>query len=329
MATVSTGARLHAGFQNLSLAHPRLYGGVGIGLATPRVVVEADTAGEFVCENAAVEPYLHLAAETLEVPGATVTVHERFDRHVGLGSGTQIALAVLVALARAYDRQVDPRDLAPALGRGGRSGVGVATFERGGFVVDAGHHTRRFTADPPETGDWTVPEPLLQRSLPETWRFLLVVPEGEGLSGPEENSEMRAVSRGADPGIADDVAVLLTRELLPAVAEGDLESFGAALTRLGRLNGAWYADTQGGIYRPPAGRIAERLDDASPIAGVGQSSWGPTVYGVTEADRADRAREAGERALAETDITGSVQVVRPSTHGAVVEDTPLGTLPRR
>jgi beta-ribofuranosylaminobenzene 5'-phosphate synthase len=318
MTAVETGARLHFGFQNLALAHDRLYGGVGVGLQEPRVRITAARADGVHCSDAAVEPYLQTAVETLGVAGARVTVAERFERHAGLGSGTQLALACLVAVARAHDLEVDPRERAPALGRGGRSGVGVATFERGGFVVDAGHPTERFTTAPPARGAWSVPDPLGRWTLPESWRFVLVTPETAAPSGEREDEKMRTAVERADPGIADEIAGLLTRRLLPAVVEGDLSAFGSAVARLGRLNGAWYADEQGGVYRPPAGQIVGHLTDSPAIAGAGQSSWGPTAYGVTDTDRSDRARAVAQQALAETGVEGTVRVVAPVARGAQV-----------
>lgn len=320
MARVETGARLHFGFQNLSLAHPRLYGGVGASLADPRIIVEAEPADSIRCDDSDVTPYLERAVESLDVDGATLTVVERFERHVGLGSGTQLALACLAAVAKAYDYDVDVRKRAPQLGRGGRSGVGVATFESGGFAIDAGHPTARFTTAPPAEGTWNVPEPVVQRPLPETWRFVLISPDtGErGPSGRVEEQQLRRVVERADPGIADDIATLLTRRLLPAIAAGDHDAFGSAVARLGRLNGAWYADEQGGVYRPPAGELVEALADSPAITGAGQSSWGPTVYGVTQADTEEKARTAAQQALEDIDAGGSVRVTAPTNRGAIV-----------
>jgi beta-ribofuranosylaminobenzene 5'-phosphate synthase len=321
MVTVDTGARLHFGFQNLALAHERLYGGVGVALATPRVVLTADPASSVVCEDAAVEPFVADAVSALGVEGARVTVEERFERHAGFGSGTQLALATLVAVARAHDEYADARTYAPKLGRGGRSGVGVAAFENGGFVVDAGHPTERFTSRPPAEGSWTVPEPIVQRDLPSSWRFVLITPDSEsGKSGKPEEQSMRTVVERADPGIADDISHLLTRRLLPAVAERDIGEFGTSIARLGRLNGAWYADEQGGVYRPPAGQLIDSLGDSPVIHGAGQSSWGPTVYGVTrEADTA-AAREVAETALDAVGRGGTIRIAGPRNSGAKLDD---------
>ncbi|RLM44475.1 GHMP kinase [Haloarcula sp. Atlit-47R] len=317
MPTVTTAARLHFGFQNLSLAHERLYGGVGLALDEPRLTVEASRAETVRCDDAATEPYVRRVVDALDVPGAAVAVDERFPRHVGLGSGTQLSLATLIAVVRAYDRTADARTYAPQLGRGGRSGVGVAAFESGGFVVDGGHPTERFTAEPPAEGDWDVPPVLARHDVPAHWRFVIVVPDTDpGQSGSAEDQSMRQAVERADPGIADEISTLLTRRVLPAIATRDHSDFGQAAARLGRLNGAWYADEQGGVYRPPAGELVDSLSSAPVISGAGQSSWGPTVWGLTTAAHQSEAREAGVLALDEAGVEGTVTVVAPRNTGA-------------
>ncbi|WP_229109896.1 beta-ribofuranosylaminobenzene 5'-phosphate synthase family protein [Halapricum desulfuricans] len=317
MVRVTVGGRIHFGFQNLSLAHDRLYGGVGVGLSEPRLVLSAEPAEDVACDWPAATSYVERAVEVIGVPGANVTVERRLPRHVGLGSGTRLALASLVAVARAHGRPVDLREVAPDLGRGGRSGVGVATFEAGGFVVDAGHPTELFTSAPPDEGEWTVPPVVARHDVPDDWRFLLVTPEVErGRSGDPEDASIRSVVERADPGIADDIALVLTRQLLPAVATGDHETFGHAVARLSRLNGAWYADEQGGVYRPPAGRLIDALDSIPGVSGAGQSSWGPTVYGVTHASVAETATRAARDALDDLGLEGTVRLVEAAAAGA-------------
>ena len=316
MTRISIGARLHAGFQNLSLARDRLYGGIGWAIDEPRLVFAVQQAEELRCPDDAVEPYARRAVDALDVPGVEITVDRLIDRHAGLGSGTRLALATLIGIADAYDRDVDVSELAPDLGRGGRSGVGIATFLEGGFVVDGGHPTERFTHSPPETGAWTTPPVVARHAIPDSWRFVLVTPAVDaGQHGSTEDASMRSTVEQADPGIADEIAPLVTQRLLPAIAEGDRRTFGSAITRLGRLNGAWYADEQGGVYRPPAGRLIEALSNVSGVSGVGQSSWGPTVYAITGVESVDRVREAAEDALVDVGVDGSVRVVGPDNEG--------------
>jgi beta-ribofuranosylaminobenzene 5'-phosphate synthase len=320
MARVAAGARLHFGFQNLSLAHERLYGSLGVALDSPCVVVTAESADGVHCDHDRASEYARRAVGLLDVPGADVTVERTLPRHVGLGSGTQLALAVLAAVASAHDRAPRVRERAPKLGRGGRSGVGVAAFESGGFVLDSGHPTERFTADQPPRGEWSVPEVAARHDVPDDWRFVVILPDAEpGRSDGDEDEAMRSVVERADPAIADGIAAVVTRRVLPAIAEGDPETFGAAVAEVGRLNGAWYTDQQGGVYRPPVGDLVAELADSPAISGAGQSSWGPAVYGVTTKRRASAARDAAHATLSETGIDGEVLVAEPRNRGATVE----------
>ncbi|WP_306058496.1 beta-ribofuranosylaminobenzene 5'-phosphate synthase family protein [Natronococcus wangiae] len=318
-AAVSAGARLHVGFQNLSLARRRLYGGIGVGLEEPRITVSAEPASDVDADDALVREYAERAVDVLDVPGVAVALEERLPRHVGLGSGTQLALSVLAATAAAHDLEPQVRERAPAMGRGGRSGVGVATFEDGGFVVDAGHPTNRFTTEPPAEGDWTVPPVVARHHLPDDWRFLIVVPDADpGRNGENEDASMRAVVERADPAVADEIAGIVTRKLLPAAAEGRLEAFGDAVAAIGRKNGAWYADAQGGVFRPPAGALVETLEGCPVLSGVGQSSWGPVVYGLTDVGHAGEARGAARDALEERGLEGEVVLAAPAADGAEI-----------
>jgi len=315
--TVESGARLHFGFANLSLAHERLYGAVGVALDAPRVRLRVAPAPVVETDHDAVRGYAERARDLLGVDGARVAVESELPRHMGLGSGTQLALATLAGVAGAHGRDPAVRERAPALGRGGRSGVGVATFEDGGFVLDAGHPTGRFTTDRPADGDWRVPAVAARHRVPDDWRFLLVVPDADpGRAGDAEDSAIRRAVEDADPAVADRVAGAIQRRLLPAIAEESAERFGAAVEEIGRLNGAWFADEQGGVYRPPVGDIVAEVGDDPAVYGAGQSSWGPAVYGVTDAARADAAREAGVDALAAAGVDGEVRVVRPRNRGA-------------
>ncbi|KAB1187974.1 MULTISPECIES: beta-ribofuranosylaminobenzene 5'-phosphate synthase family protein [Haloferax] len=320
MVRVSAGARIHFGFLNLSLARDRLYGGLGVGLDEPQVVVSAEPAAEVDCRHPAARQYAEQAVDLLGVDGANVVVERTLPRHAGLGSGTQLALAVLRAVAAATETDVDVRQLAPEMGRGGRSGIGVASFEHGGAILDAGHPTARFTTDRPADGSWTVPAVAARHTVPDDWRFLLVVPDVDpGRNGAAEEASMRSVVERADPATSDRIAGIVTRRLLPALAEGSAERFGEAVESVGRLNGTWYADEQGGVYRPPVGALVSSLSESPAVYGSGQSSWGPTVYGVTDAAHVDEAIAAGRAALADAGIEGTVTISRGRNRGAQVE----------
>lgn len=320
MARVETTGRLHFGFGNLSLAHDRLYGALGVALDRPGLVVEATPADDVRCEHDGAATYAQRVCDLLSVAGADLSVESHLPRHAGLGSGTQLALAVLTAVARAHDRAPAVRERAPELGRGGRSGIGVGAFEQGGFLLDTGHPSALFTADAPAVGEWDVPGIAVNHPIPSDWRFLVVVPDAQsGRSGDDEDAAMRQAVTDADPELADRIAGIMLRNVLPAVEAGDAARFGTAVSEVGRLNGAWYADQQGGTYRPPVGALVDSLSGDPAVYGAGQSSWGPTVYGVTDADHVDAARAAGQDALATAAVDGTVLVASGKNHSAQID----------
>ncbi len=328
MVGVTTGGRIHFGFDNLSLSHERLYGALGVALEQPRTTLEATATDVIRVKVSSDIPdrteqdtrqYVERVCELLGVPGATVRVTEALPRHAGLGSGTVLALSTLVAISQTYGRAPKTRERAPMLGRGGRSGIGVGAFERGGFIFDAGHPTARFTTDRPCDGDWTVPAVVASHSIPDEWQFLLVNPDIEaGRSGNEEERSMRTAIEEAEPGPADRISGVIIRRLLPSVVEARVSDFGAAVAEIGRLNGSWYTDEQGGVYRPPIGEIIASVSESAAIHGAGQSSWGPTIYGVTSTQQAQMAKEAGQAALEAAGVGGDVRVVDGRNRGAQV-----------
>jgi predicted sugar kinase len=93
------------------------------------------------------------------------------------------------------------------------------------------------------------------------------------------------------------VAHLVLMALLPALADADLATFGVALTAIQVITGRWFAPAQGGTFAPgPSGELVRRMAEWG-AEGVGQSSWGPTVYGIVKGEDAgvrlaDRMRTA-------------------------------------
>ena len=308
---VEAPARLHLGM--LAVAGDgdgaRRFGGLGVSVGRPAVVLEAQPADELSAEGADAERALTFARRCRDAlglaRGAHLRVVEAIPPHVGLGSGTKLALAVAQALAALEGRDVDAPGLAHAAGRAARSAVGVWTFALGGLVVEGGHRP-----------GVARPAPLLARHpMPDEWRAVLVVPaSASGVSGgAEEEAFSRLVPA---PERSAVVAQLVLTSLLPALVERELEEFGAALTRVQQLVGDSFAEVQGGRFHPRAGALVEALLRFG-AAGAGQSSWGPTVYGVvgSEAAGLELARRMEDVAGGE----GTVEIVAFDNRGARLE----------
>jgi beta-ribofuranosylaminobenzene 5'-phosphate synthase len=306
---VEAPARLHLGMLAVAGDGGRRFGGLGVSVGRPAVVVEAWAADELSADGTDADRALGFARRCREAlglaGGAHLRVVEAIPPHVGLGSGTKLALAVAQALAALDDRDVDAPELAEAVGRAARSAVGTWTFALGGLVVEGG-------VRPGEDR----PAPLLARyAMPEEWRVVLVIPRAEpGLSGPAEEEAFRQLV--PSPERSAEIAQLVLTSLLPALVERDLEEFGGALTRIQQLVGDAFATVQGGRFHPRAGALVDALlrDGA---AGAGQSSWGPAVYGIVGSEASGRA--LAERMAQVVGDEGSVELVGFDNRGALVE----------
>jgi beta-RFAP synthase len=236
--------------------------------------------------------------------GVEVDVREAIPPHMGLGSGTKLGLAIARGLAELAGIAAGPEQLAVASGRAARSSVGVWTFAAPGLVVEAGL-----------TDEGSVSPLVARHPIPERWRCVLALPLGvEGLSG---DAEQRFFGRLRDSVAAEpSIARLLLSALLPGLLAGDIDEFGVALTEIQRETGSIFASQQGGVFHPRAAPLVDALQTIG-VGAVGQSSWGPTVYGIV--DGPERAADVVERLRVAAGAGTDVSVVDFDRRGAWVE----------
>lgn len=195
----------------------------------------------------------------------TVELIELIPSHAGLGSGTQLALAIGTALCRLHNISASTQQIAQHLSRGARSGIGIATFDHGGFIVDGGLKNTL-----------TIPPLLARYSFPQNWRIILIMDNNnQGIHGEQELSAFDNLSPFPS---ADSQAIChhVLMRLLPAIVEQQIKPFGQAIADIQSLIGDHFAPAQGGRYTST--RVASLLLHAQNLghAGIAQSSWGPT-----------------------------------------------------
>jgi beta-ribofuranosylaminobenzene 5'-phosphate synthase len=305
---VEAPARLHFGVLDLRGQLGRCFGGLGAAIPSPSLRLEGAPSSGVTASGPDAERAVEFARRFLafhDLPGGVeLTVHQTIPSHAGLGSGTQLGLAVARVLAELNGLTPDPVELARATARGKRSAIGTWTFALGGFIVEGGRR--------PGSDELA---PLLARfTIPEQWHYVVVVPTGpSGLSGDAEAQAFEELSPPAE-GEVERVSHLVLMQLLPALVEADLPSFGQALSSVQRITGSWFAGPQGGVFAPGE---TERLIAAMSrwgAAGVGQSSWGPAAYGLVGSAAA--AAQLAGRVRGAIGQKGLVFEGRFATHGA-------------
>ena len=280
---VETAGRLHFGVLDLRGALGRRFGGIGAAAPAPTALVSASPADRLAATGEDAERALRYAQRFVRhhglVAGARVHVHRALPAHAGLGSGTQLALATARALAELHGLPTEVAELARAVGRARRSAIGTWTFAGGGLVLEGGRRAH-------DEGS----APLLARlSFPASWRCVVAIPEAPpGVSGAAEEAAFAELPT-PDANEVARVSHLVVMALLPALVEGDLPVFGSALSEIQRITGAWWSPAQGGTFAPgPGAALIEQLT-AWGAHGVGQSSWGPAIYGIVDGEAAGAA----------------------------------------
>ena len=334
--TLRAPGRLHLGFLDPAGSLGRRFGSLGLVIngfetevelsASPRDQVTASGPSE--CAE------VERAAACLDLlrqhSGRREPLHLRLLRvlpaHAGFGSGTQLALAIARAFAQWHRLDLSTAALAQWMGRGLRSGIGIAGFDHGGLLVDGG------------PGADGVPAPVLARiALPEAWRVLVVQDSAhKGLSGADERNGIATLAPLAQ-ALAADICHQVLMRVLPGAASAEFAPFAAGITRIQQVLGEYFAPVQGGsAYTSAAvGRLVELIGSAAGaqgdetpgsahraehIAAAGQSSWGPTGFAIVPSQA--RAEALIEAARAANVITPSLtlRIVSGRNTGATLFD---------
>ena len=310
---VTAPSRLHFGMLSFGQADVPPFGGLGAMIDAPRLRLSFTPADAFevrgpLAERAA--DFVRRACQHREMvndPACLIEVLEAPPEHCGLGVGTQLALAVSAGLA-ALLHWPELKTAAPpaALGRGERSWVGIYGFEHGGLIFES----RR-------QADKEVSSLLHQTLLPAEWRFVLVRPRDEqGLFGP---GEKQAFARLPPVPIetTHKLRALAEEQIVPAAHRGDFETFSNALFDYGHTAGTCFWAVQGGPFA--SRRLASLVETIRSLGvrGVGQSSWGPTLYALVADQQA--AEKLVEQLSASNGDDLNLLIAPPNNTGATIE----------
>ena len=283
-------ARLHMGFIDLSGSLGRHFGSIGVALNEINTRISISYADQLTLSGIPSDRALKSIRQLCSALNVSDKLHLELisciPEHVGLGSGTQMSLAVGLALNEYYKLGLDVRDIARLTARGARSGIGIAVFEQGGLVVDGGR------------GEQTLTPPVISRmNVPDDWRFILVFDRrGQGLHGDEEIQAFKELPAFPQQEAAR-LCYLLMMQGLPALAENNISLFGDVITQLQTSVGEHFASAQGGVFTSEEVAAAMQFLQEQGAVAIGQTSWGPTgfcaVQGVAQAEQLKLQVEQG------------------------------------
>jgi beta-ribofuranosylaminobenzene 5'-phosphate synthase len=295
---VETGSRLHFGLLDLTGDLGRVDGSLGVSLSEPRLVIkvsESDIVEADMYQDLVQEAVAKLNSHYDLELGLKVKVVEHFPRHVGLGCATQVLLAIATSYMEIQGIRPDTRHIASVLGRGGTSGVGTATFEMGGLVLDAGHAFGQQKGKHdflPSRASSSPPAPVIFRSdLPSTWVFDVLIPQGaRGLSGQSE-VDFFTSNCPIDAKETRQIAHIVLSTILPATLERNITTFIRGINLLTTLGfKRKEIDTQNSNIKQTYENLKNITQEH---AALGLSSFGPTIFMISSLEtRRDHLMEA-------------------------------------
>lgn len=324
---VSGSARLHLGFLDLNGSIGRKFGSFGLAIdhfSTTAIVRAASNTSISAPQQHQVDKALSLLEnfnqkfkESINVDACVaLELIECIPEHAGFGSGTQFTLTVLTALAKFHQLNITTREIASLFSRGKRSGIGIATFDQGGFIVDGGNAPNN-----------TVPPIIARHPFPDEWRIVLILdPHHQGIHGNQELNAFKTLPEFPQTS-SQQICHITLMQLLPALVEKDLTKFGQAIADVQAMIGDHFAPAQGGRYTSE--NVEQLLLHAKSLGfnGIAQSSWGPTGCLFTESETQAGQLVEQLREFSQQHLPISTQpefvVCQANNSGAILETYPV------
>ena len=316
---IQTPSRLRLTLTDLTGSCGRVDGGVGISLDEPNILLDVERGEDLVVVGENADRALAAARavqEHLGLGGALLSIRSGYRMHAGLGGGTQLCIAAGKAMCELYHQPLSVREIAQIINRGGTSGIGTAAFEVGGFLVDGGHSygpgKDKMSFSPSAACSGVRPASIIARhDFPRDWKIILALPEvPAGAHGKREVDIFREYC----PLPAAEVHELCYQILvcmLPSLVEGSLDDFGAAVNRVQEIG---FKKVEVMLQHPVVHRLMDAMREAG-AACAGLSSFGPTVYAITDTQGRDIEAAARE---AMRGVSGEVLITRARNEGARV-----------
>ncbi len=279
MLEITTPSRLHITLIDMNASIGRVDGGIGITLDEPVIRISAEKSEniEITGKSEHAERMKNSAAKLLpEREGIHISIEKDYHSHIGLGSGTQAALAAAMAVNKIYNLGLSVYYLAIKAGRGGTSGIGAAAFETGGFIFDGGHKFSEKKDFLPSSASKLPPAPVLLRKDFPDWDIVVAIPEQKGASLKDEVNIFQKECP-VPLSEVEKLSHIILMQLLPALVEEDIATFGESINKIQEV-GFKKKEVE---LQPISAKLMEVLRENG-AHGAGMSSFGPAVYAFGE-----------------------------------------------
>ena len=268
---VTSPARIHLGFLETDENSLRKFGSLGLAISNFENIfkIEASTKNIVVSEDSKLKKEILKIIKVFEkfekIKKCKITVLQKIPSHIGLGSGTQQSLTVGHLISEFNNLNLSVRKISEWLNRGKRSGIGVETFQNGGFIIDSGKKSK------------SLPLKIFSIKWPKEWKIILITTsKKKGLFGKNENEVFKNLKKNRQSFVGENCYATLMK-IIPGILEKDFFSFSEGIQIIqNNMSNFFYGskNTYGNNNLTQIFHFLKRHN----YNGFGQSSWGPTGF---------------------------------------------------
>ena len=328
---ITTPCRIHLSLIDENGYTGRVDGGIGLMLDRPNVVFEASNiAKEFKIEahkyyRESIEVINEIASKVFKIFNISnknfhFNLKRYFPSHVGLGSKTQLSLAIATAITKLKNiTHLTTSELTKLVDRGGTSGIGWRGFETGGFILDGGHDfgkgKEKETFLPSSASSSANPAlTIFTHNIPENWRFVLIIPNvKKGAFGDEEISVFQNYAP-IPRNEVNEVSHQIIMKIIPGIIKNDLKCFGEGLKRIQNIG---FKKVEIELQHDIVKDLLKFFEEYG-LKAYGMSSFGPSVVGIVESDSEAEAllKKVQKK---QKNGGGHIYICKPNNTGAKIE----------
>ena len=262
-------ARLHFGFLELN-NNNGAFGGIGLSIDkfNTKITVKKNIGAKF--EGKALDKasfFLKKFCKKNKIkPNFFLNIEKATPPHIGLGSGTQLALSIGSAISQLNNINLDLEKIAKILNRSLRSNIGLINFKHGGFLIDLKIKNKFFSN-------------INKVFFPEDWKIILIKDTKQGLHGKNEMDAFKKIR--SFPKINHiKLTDLVLFQIYPSLIENNFDEFSKAISKLQNIMGKYFNIFQNGMFSSSEVSNVLNFLRKENISGYGQTSWGPTGFAL-------------------------------------------------
>ena len=264
---IITPARLHFGFLELN-NNSGAFGGIGLSIDkfNTKITLKKNIGEKFKGKSLDKASFFlkKFCKKKRIKPNFFLNIKKATPPHIGLGSGTQLALSIGSAISQLNNINLDLEKIEKIQNRSLRSNIGLINFKQGGFLIDLKIKNKSFSK-------------IDKVFFPEDWRIILIKDTKQGLHGKNEINAFKKIR--SFPKINHiKLTDLVLFKIYPSLIENNFNEFSKSITKLQNIMGKYFHIFQNGMFS--SSEVSDVLNflRKENVSGYGQTSWGPTGF---------------------------------------------------